>query len=134
MMALHLAVQISDDVTAVYVCAAQSSGGLPAAWNHRVVAPAKEKGIEPPRLKIITSRYRRFLQPLLDYVEEVKKEKPDRLIAVVIPELVQTHWYEYFLYNQRATLLKVRLFLGGDERIIVINTPWYLHEESVRRS
>jgi hypothetical protein len=63
----------------------------------------------------------------------VKKEKPDRLIAVVIPELVQTHWYEYFLYNQRATLLKVRLFLGGDERIIVINTPWYLREESVKR-
>ena len=133
--ALHVAVQISDDVTAVHVCAAkQSPGGLPAAWNHHVVAPAKEKGIEPPRLKIITSPYRRFLQPLLDYVEEVKKEKPDRLIAVVIPELVQTHWYEYFLYNQRATLLKVRLFLGGDERIIVINTPWYLHEESVRRS
>jgi len=131
--ALRVALQISDDVTAVYVCAAQSSGGLPAAWNHHVVAPAKEKGIEPPRLKIIISRYRRFLQPLLDYVEEVKKGKPDRLIAVVIPELVQTHWYEYFLYNQRAALLKVRLFLQGDERIIVINTPWYLHEESVKR-
>jgi amino acid transporter len=129
--ALRLALQISDDITAVYVCAAQSAGGLPAAWNHRVVARAKEKGIEPPRLKIITSRYRRFLQPLLDYVQEVRKEKPDRLIAVVIPELVQTHWYEYFLYNQRATLLKVRLFLGGDERIVVINTPWYLREESV---
>lgn len=131
--ALRLALQISEDITAVYVCAAQSSGGLPAAWNHHVVAPAKEKGIEPPRLKIIISRYRRFLQPLLDYVQEVKKEKPDRLIAVVIPELVQTHWYEYFLYNQRAALLKVRLFLQGDERIIVINTPWYLREESVKR-
>ena len=78
-----------------------------------MVAPAKEKGIEPPRLKIITSPYRRFLQPLLDYVQEVKKEKPDRLIAVVIPELVQTHWYEYLLHNQRATFLKVRLFLRG---------------------
>jgi len=69
----------------------------------------------------------------LDYVEEVKKEKPDRLIAVVIPELVQMHWHEYLLHNQRAALLKVRLFLQGDERIIVINTPWYLHEESASR-
>jgi amino acid transporter len=131
--ALRLALQISNDITAVYVCAAHSSGGLPAAWNHHVVAPAKEKGVEPPRLKVIISPYRRFLQPLLDYVQEVRKEKPDRLIAVVIPELVQMHWYEYFLYNQRAALLKVRLFLQGDERIIVINTPWYLHEESVKR-
>jgi hypothetical protein len=129
--ALRFALQISDDITAVYVCVAQSSGGLPAAWNHHVVAPAKEKGIEPPHLKIITSPYRRFLQPLLDYVQEVRKEKPDRLIAVVIPELVEAHWYEYLLHNQRAAFLKLRLFLGGDERIIVVNTPWYLHEESV---
>jgi len=132
--ALRLAVQISDDITAVYVCAAQSPGSLPKAWSHHVVAPAKEKGIEPPRLQIITSPYRRFLQPLLDYVQKVKKEKPDRLIAVVIPELVPTHWYEHLLHNQRATLLKVRLFVGGDERIVVINTPWYLNEESVSRS
>lgn len=129
--ALRLAMQISDDITAVHVCVAQSSGGLPAAWNHHVLAPAKEKGIEPPRLKIITSPYRRFLQPLLDYVREVKKEKPNRLIAVMIPELVQARWYEYLLHNQRVALLKVRLFLQGDERIIVINTPWYLHQESV---
>jgi amino acid transporter len=132
--ALRLALQVSDDVTAVHVCVAQSSGGLPKAWNRHVVAPAKEKGIEPPHLKIITSQYRRFLQPLLDYVQEVRKEKPDRLIAVVIPELVQARWYEYLLHNQRATLLKVRLFLQGDERIIVINMPWYLREDSSPRS
>jgi hypothetical protein len=132
--ALRVAMQISDDITAVYICAARSPGGLPLAWKNHVVEPAKKKGIEPPRLKIITSPYRRLLQPLLDYVEEVKKEKPDRLIAVVIPELVPTHWYEHLLHNQRAAFLKVRLFLGGDERIVVINTPWYLNEESTRRN
>jgi hypothetical protein len=132
--ALRTAMQMSDDVTAVYVCAAQSSGGLPMAWKHHVVAPAKEKGIEPPRLKIITSPYRRLLQPLLDYVQTVKKEKPNRMIAVVIPELVHAHWYEYLLHNQRAALLKLRLFLQGDERIIVINTPWYLREDSSSRA
>jgi amino acid transporter len=132
--ALRVAAQISDNITAVHVCAAQSPGGLPTAWKHHVVEPAKKKGIEPPRLKIITSPYRRFLQPLLDYVQEVKKQNPDRLIAVVIPELAQMRWYEYLLHNQRAALLKIRLFLQGDERIIVINTPWYLHEESTRRN
>jgi hypothetical protein len=128
--ALRIALQISNDITAVYICTAQSPGGLPSAWKNHVVGPAEQKGIEPPRLKIITSPYRRFLQPLLDFVEEVKKEKPNRLIAVVNPELVQTHWYEYLLHNQRAALLKVRLFLQGGERVIVINTPWCLHENS----
>jgi amino acid transporter len=131
--ALRVALRISNDVTAVHVCTAKSPGGLPTAWKHHVIEPAKEKGIDPPRLKIVTSPYRRFLQPLLDYVREVRKEKPDQLIAVVIPELVQAHWYEYLLHNQRAMLLKVRLFLQGDDRIIVINTPWYLDEESGNR-
>lgn len=126
--ALRIALQISNDVTGVYICTAQSSGGLPSAWKNHVVEPAERNGIEPPRLKIITSPYRRFLQPLLDFVEEVKKGKQDRLIAVVIPELVQAHWYEYLLHNQRAALLKLRLFLQGGERVIVINTPWCLRE------
>jgi amino acid transporter len=130
--ALRIALQISNDITAVHICTAQSPGGLPSAWNNHVVGPAEEKGVEPPRLKIITSPYRRFLQPLLDFVEEVKKEKPDRLIVVVIPELVQTRWYEYLLHNQRAALLKVRLFLQGGERVIVVNTPWCLHENRKR--
>jgi amino acid transporter len=130
--ALRIAEQFSNDITAVYICTAQSPGGLPTAWKNHVVKPAEQKGTEPPRLKIITSPYRRYLQPLLDYVQEVKKEKPDRVIAVVIPELVQTHWYEYFLHNQRATLLKLRLFLQGGERVIVVNTPWCLHDEAKR--
>jgi hypothetical protein len=69
---------------------------------------------------------------LLDYVQEVKKEKPDRIIAVVIPELVHKHWYEYFLHNQRAALLKMRLFLQAGERVIVVNTPWCLNEHAKR--
>jgi len=129
--ALQIAEQFSNDITAVYICTAKSPGGLPTAWKNHVVRPAEQKGIEPPGLKIITSPYRRYLQPLLDYVQEVKNEKPDRLIAVVIPELVQTHWYEYFLHNQRAALLKLRLFLEAGERVIVVNTPWCLRDSDV---
>jgi len=132
--ALRIAEQISKDITAVYICTSQSPGGLPTAWKNHVVTPAQQKGVDPPRLKIITSPYRRFLQPLLDYVEEVKKEKPDRLIAVVIPELAQAHWYEYLLHNQWAALLKLKLFLEAGENVIVVNTPWYLHEDLKRRN
>jgi len=30
------------------------------------------------------------------------------------------------LHNQRAQLLKVLILLRGNQRIIVINIPWYL--------
>src|SRR5262249_22802253 len=88
--ALRIAEQISKDITAVYICTSQSPGGLPTAWKNHVVTPAQQKGVDPSRLKIITSPYRRFLQPLLDYVE--------------------------------------------DENVIVVNTPWYLHEDLKRRN
>jgi hypothetical protein len=48
---------------------------------------------------------------------------------VIIPELVEPHWYEYFLHNQRGAWLKTLLFLEGENRIVVINTPWYLRED-----
>jgi hypothetical protein len=39
--ALRIALQISNDITAVYVCTAQSPSGLPTAWKNHVVTPAE---------------------------------------------------------------------------------------------
>jgi hypothetical protein len=66
------------------------------------------------------------LTPILEYVLRVEKENPERQIAVVLPEMVELHWYHYLLHNQRAEILKGWLLLRGSQRIIVINVPWYL--------
>jgi hypothetical protein len=79
---------------------------------------------------VIHSPYRTLLDPLLNYIRRVLEENSDRLIAVVIPELVQPRWWEYLMHNQVATILKARLLLNGDQRVIVINTPWYLREDA----
>jgi len=63
---------------------------------------------------------------MLDYVLDLERKNPDREIAVLIPELVERRWYHYFLHNQRGEWLKALLLLKGDQRIIVINVPWYL--------
>jgi hypothetical protein len=44
----------------------------------------------------------------------------------LVPELVVRHWWQTPLHNQRAQLVKVLLLLRGNQRIIVINIPWYL--------
>ena len=36
------------------------------------------------------------------------------------------HWWENALHNQRVQLLKLLLLLKGNQRIIVVNIPWYL--------
>jgi hypothetical protein len=47
---------------------------------------------------------------------------------VLVPELVERHWYHYFLHNQRAQALKALLLVRGNQRVITMNVPWYLDD------
>jgi amino acid transporter len=126
--AVRFALELSHDITAVHVTSHSDNKRLRKRWCEVVEEPAREAGYEPPRLEIIHSPYRQLFQPLLDFVERVKQEKPDRLVAVIVPEVVQPRWWEYLLHNHRAMGLKAALFLKGDQRTIVINTPWYIRD------
>jgi amino acid transporter len=124
---LRFALKLSPDVYAVHVAAhEEEAAGLRQEWAHCVEEPARRAGLPPPRLEILPSPYRRLLTPLLDYIARLRTEYPDRQIAVIIPELAETHWYQYLLHNQRAAGLKAALLLRGDQRVVVINVPWYL--------
>jgi hypothetical protein len=114
---------------AIHVTSHSDNKRLHKKWCEVVEEPAREPGYDPPRLEIIPSPYRRVFQPILDFADKVREEKPDRLVAVVVPEVVQPRWWEYLLHNHRAMGLKAALLLKGDQRTIVVNTPWYLREE-----
>jgi hypothetical protein len=64
--------------------------------------------------------------PLVEHILQVERDHPDRQIAVLVPELVVKHWWQAPLHNQRAQLLKLLLLVRGNQRIMVINIPWYL--------
>src|ERR1700723_104048 len=49
-------------------------------------------------------------------------------ITVVVPELVERRWYQYFLHNQRARILAASLLTQGTHRIVIVNVPWYLRK------
>jgi hypothetical protein len=75
---------------------------------------------------VLQSPYRHVSSPIVDYVLDLQKKDPGRQLAVMIPELVERHWYYYFLHNQRAAMLKALLYLRGSERVAVVNVPWYI--------
>ncbi|HJZ67685.1 MAG TPA: APC family permease [Blastocatellia bacterium] len=128
--ALRFATQISDDVTAVHVGSDKDENErLQKHWEEKVEKPARAANAPVPRLVVIYSPYRQLYQPLLDFVKKIEKDKPDQLVAVIIPELVEPHWYEYLLHNHRGKVLKALVFLEGEQRIVVISTPWYLKDE-----
>jgi amino acid transporter len=99
---------------------------LGAVWDEMVLKPVREHGMTEPELVTVKSSYRTILSPLMDYVLQLEDENPGRKIAVLLPELVVRHWWENLLHNQRVQLLKLLLLLKGNQRIVVVNIPWYL--------
>jgi len=95
-------------------------------WCRYVDEPTRRTGVATPQLVVLPSRYRYILSPIVDYVLEVERTCPNQQVAVLIPELVERHWYHHILHNKRAAVLKGLLLVKGNQRIVVINVPWYL--------
>jgi hypothetical protein len=95
-------------------------------WDRLVATPCVKAGGARPTLVTLESPYRLIIKPILDYVLKTELENPDRQIAVIVPELVERHWYHYPLHNQRAELLKALLLVKGSRNIVLINVPWYI--------
>lgn len=98
-------------------------------WQKQLNTAAKDSSIAIPKIITLTSPFRFITSPILEYTLEIEKQFPHRKIAVIIPELVTTRWYQYLLHNHRSTVLKALLLLQGNRRIIIINVPWYLDLE-----
>ncbi len=125
--ALQFGRYISDDITAVFISTENNANqDVKKLWKQYVEDPANAANYPAPQLKIIHSAFRQVYKPILDFISVVKKENPKRTIAVIIPELIEPHWYEYMLHNLHAAGLRTLIYLQRDQRIIVINVPWFL--------
>jgi len=124
---LRFALAMSPEVEAVHVDCGDEDNSICNVWGDTVLAPIRAAGLPEPRLTTIKSPYRFFITPIVEHVLAEQKKSGDRQIAVIVPELVVKHWYENLLHNQRANMLKLILLVKGNENVVVINIPWYLH-------
>ncbi len=123
---IEFAARLSPEVIALHVELTEYSELLQADWKHYVEQPFRAAGKEPPQLRVLPSPYRFVIIPVVQFILDLSKKNPDRSIVVVIPELVEDRWYEYFLHNQRGRLLEWVLLARGNERIFTVSAPWYV--------
>jgi hypothetical protein len=123
--AMRFGMLMSPVVKVVHVDS-DDSDALGKVWEQMVMVPVREHKMAEPELVTVKSTYRTILSPLMDYVLQLEDEYPGRKIAVLLPELVVRHWWENLLHGQRVQLLKLLLLLKGNQRIVVVNIPWYL--------
>jgi len=127
---LELASRLTTDVIAVHVQPDEHSEVLSKEWERFVVKPFEDAGDPPPKLVRLPSPYRFVIVPIVQYILQLAARQPERRIVVVIPELAEGKWYEYFLHNQRGRLLSWLLLVKGNERIFTLNAPYYLGHHS----
>jgi amino acid transporter len=123
---LELASRLTPEVIALHVEPEEHAELLREDWERYVVGPFRACGDPQPKLVMVPSPYRFVIIPLVQYVLELSAKNPDRRLVVVIPELVEDRWYEYFLHNQRGRLLEWMLLVRGNERIFTLSAPYYL--------
>jgi amino acid transporter len=114
--AMRYAETLSDDVRAVYVDidsrATEQIKKDWVTWGGKV------------QLVILQSPYRSVMEPLLDYIDSVEKERPDDYISVILPEFVPARWWQHLLHNQSALLIKGALLFRPN--LVVTSVPFHL--------
>jgi len=123
---MQFALTLSPEIYALHVGTEEETSALQDDWNRLIANPVARAGGTPPTLVTLSSPYRLVLTPILEYVLKTEEQNPGRQIAVIVPELVERHWFHYPLHNQRAELLKAFLLLKGSRSIVLINVPWYI--------
>lgn len=96
--------------------------------DEEATAQARQKWQEwRPDVPLVTihSPYRMLVQPLIDYVDALEREKrPEDFITVLIPEFETSKWWHRFLHNQTGLLLRMMFILRSD--VIVATVPFHL--------
>jgi amino acid transporter len=113
--ALRYARDLSDDITAVHIS----------------IDPEETKKIqekwqiwgEGVRLVIIESAFRRFMEPLLDYIDDIyQKRQPNEVFTIIVPQFVPRRaWTNLLHTNTAATLRKALLFR---KNVVITNVPY----------
>ncbi len=76
-------------------------------------------------LVVLPSPYRSLIQPILDYVDSIRAERPHIVITVVVAEAVSTKWYQKLLTENVAQQLKVSL--ARRKGVVVANVRYFLN-------
>jgi hypothetical protein len=73
---------------------------------------------------VLESPFRSLMEPLLEYIDQIERERSNAYITVVLPEFVPSKWWHHLLHNQRALLIKGALLFRPN--VFVTSVPFHL--------
>jgi amino acid transporter len=115
---LRYAKLLSDDVTAIHVSIepdeTEKIRRKWIAWG------------EGTRLIILDSPFRLFIEPLLEYIEEIlRNRQPNETITIVVPQFIPSRRWHNALHMRTADFLRQELL--SRPGVVVTDVPYHVH-------
>jgi hypothetical protein len=118
--ALRYAKLLSDDVTAVHV-------SMDPDETDKVQKKWKVWG-EGTRLVILDSPFRLFIEPILQYLEEIiDNRQPNETITIVVPQFIPSQRWHNALHMRTADVLRQELL--SRHGVVVTDVPYHVHRD-----
>lgn len=118
--ALRYAKLLSDDVTAIHV-------SIDHAETEKVQKKWKLWG-EGTRLVILDSPFRLFVEPLLEFIEDIiDHRQPNEMITVVVPQFIPSKRWHTALHMRTADVLRQELI--SKHGVVVTDIPYHVHDQ-----
>jgi hypothetical protein len=118
--ALRYAKLLSDDVTAVHI-------SMEPEETEKVQRKWKTWG-EGTRLVILDSPFRLFIEPLLEYLEEIiENRQPNETITIVVPQFIPSKRWHNALHMRTADFLRHELLTRPG--VVVTDVPYQVYKE-----
>jgi amino acid transporter len=115
--ALRFAKTLSDDITVVHV-------SIDEKETQHVVDRWEQWG-DGYRLVVLESPYRLFIEPLLEYIDEIDSQRqPNEEINIVVPQFVSRSIFGSVLHTRTADTLR-RVLLNRKD-IVIMEVPYQI--------
>ncbi|MGE5850666.1 MAG: APC family permease, partial [Candidatus Methylomirabilota bacterium] len=116
--ALTYAKAISPNVTAITV-------DLDPTATSRLRMQWQEWAPDVP-LVVLDSPYRSVLMPVLNYIDQMEKQRDSAYMTIILPEFIPAKWWQHLLHNQTALLIKGALLFRRGK--VAISIPYHLEQ------
>jgi amino acid transporter len=116
--ALTYAKAISPNVTAITV-------DLDPTATSRLRMQWQQWAPDVP-LVVLDSPYRSILMPVLNYIDQMEKQREGAYMTIILPEFIPAKWWQHLLHNQTALLIKGALLFRRGK--VAISIPYHLDQ------
>ena len=116
--ALTYARAISPNITAITV-------DLDPTATARLQQQWQEWAPDVP-LVVLESPYRSVMQPVLQYIDRMEKQRDGDYMTIILPEFLPAKWWQHLLHNQTALLLKTAILFRRGK--VAISIPYHLEQ------